>query len=90
MKTLAQTLFGEASPIVLLTIIAVVFVCISSESEVSRRWGRIVSLKLDASALILMIFVSIAANDAIGAFFWGFALIYTLEQIRKEKGKEKV
>jgi len=90
MKTLAQTLFGEASPIVLLTIIAVVFVCISSESEVSRRWGRIASLKLDASALILMIFVSIAANDAIGAFFWGFALIYTLEQIRKEKEKEKV
>lgn len=87
MKTLAQTLFGEASPIVLLTIITAVYVCIRVESEVSRRWGKITSLKLDASALILMIVVSILANDLIGPFFWGFALIYILERIRKEKEK---
>jgi len=87
MKTLAQTLFGEASPVVLLTIIMLVYICIRLEPEVSRRWGRIASLKLDASALILMIIVALLANDAIGSFLWGFALIYTLERLRKEKEK---
>lgn len=78
---------GKVNPMVPFIIIAVAFVCILAKSTIAVRLGKMASLKFAVLAPTLMIVASLIWNDWFLSFFWGFALIYALEKIRKEKEK---
>jgi len=87
MKTLVQYLIGDGIPMILLTIMMLAYSFIYLQPIVAIKMGKMASLKFGVLVPILMIIVSLIKVDWIFSFFWGFALIYTLEQIRKEKEK---
>ncbi len=85
METVVLPFVGKVNPMVPFIIMVVAFFCIIAKPSVAVWFGKMASLKFAVIAPTLMILGSLLWNDWFFSFFWGFALIYTLEQIRKEK-----
>lgn len=90
METVVLPFIGKVNHMVPFVIIVVAWFCMLANSTIANWLGKIASMKFAVVAPILMIIASLLWNDWIFSFFWGFALIYTLERLRKEKEKEKV